>query len=91
MNFAGAQRIEVLLFGTSWNFIFLNNFDPTLAEPMDAKTKDTEGKLVTNNQDGEVSNYSGECSLKVFLSVISEYSFVNHIRGAFRILYNDSI
>lgn len=36
---------KVLLFGTSWNFIFLNNFDPTLVEPMDAKTKDTEGEL----------------------------------------------
>lgn len=36
---------KVLLFGTSWNFIFLNNFDPTLVEPMDAKTKATEGEL----------------------------------------------
>ena len=41
----GAQKIQVLLFGTSWNFIFLNNFDPTLVEPMDTKTKDMEGEL----------------------------------------------
>lgn len=42
---ADAQQIQVSLFGTSWNFIFLNNFDPTLTKPMDAKTKDTEGEL----------------------------------------------
>ena len=41
---ASTQQIQVLLFGTFWNF-FSNVFDPWLVEFEDAETVDTEGQL----------------------------------------------
>ena len=45
VQLAGARQIQVLLFGTFWNFFSLGIFDLWLVESEDAEPADTEGLL----------------------------------------------
>lgn len=44
----GTWQIQVLFFGTSWNFYFPNTFDLWLAESVDVEPADTEGQLYSD-------------------------------------------